>query len=389
VKRSLIITIGVVLILLVLGVWLYLLFFGTPGSSDDVFTNLGIGIVEEAQPAAEPAPPQKEPQTQVDTSSGGLQQLTTRPVAGFGFVGTSTTLLRYAERGTGHIYELDIASGAERRVSGTTIPQVVDVAFSPNGAGVALISEDGQSRTVLVGTTSPDRTTNANYVTLPNNVFDVAFNSNTTLHYAAAEGAGTAGYAYDITTRDPLRLFSLPLKDVRMVWGDTPYLYNSPTRHFQGSLYRSEDLTAVTSGEYGFVANMNERYVFASRIEDEQYVSYAQHRHTGERTLLPLTFVPEKCTSVASNPDILWCASPIEGQDRNYIEDWYKGVIWSEDVLWRVNIPTGGAQLVSNLFDEAGRLIDVGQMRINETGTIALFGNVVDNTLWMYDTRTE
>ena len=390
-KRSLIITVGSVLILIALGVWLYLLFFGTPQSGTDVFTNLGIGgdtapVVE--QPMSTGAGQSAQQQTQVDTQSGGLQQLTTRPVAGFGFTGTSSAQLRYVERGTGHIYEINVDTGAERRVSGTTIPQVVDASFSPEAAHVALISDNATVRTVLAGTIN-EETGSTEYATLPAGVFTTTFISETNLGYLTDESGAVGGYEYNLTTRDPVRRFTTPLTDVHLVWEGRPYVYNSPTRHFSGALYSVDGgTTAVTPGGFGFVGGLNEAYIFSSVIEDEQYVSYATERDGGERVKLPVLFLPEKCTAVPDDPNRLWCAVPFE-HTRDYVEDWYKGLLRSEDMLWRISVSGGEAQLISDLFSTAGRVVDVKEMISSNDGAVVLFSNATDNTLWMYDARSE
>ena len=109
-KNPLLITIGLVLIVLVLGVWLYLLFFGTPDTADEVFSDLGFDIASQPVNVVAPEIPAAS-DTFVDTAGEKLRQITTRPVAGFvSFFSSSTDLVRYAERGTGHIYELNIST---------------------------------------------------------------------------------------------------------------------------------------------------------------------------------------------------------------------------------------------------------------------------------------
>lgn len=390
-KRSLIITIGVVVALIVIGIWVYLLFFGTPDNSDDIFSDLGLGEPSVSTPTPTPEPQPETPQTQVDTRSGGLQQLTTRPVAGFGFMGTSSSLLRYVERGTGHIYELDIDSGSETRVSGTTIPRVVESEFSGSGSHVIQVSEDGTERTILIGTIDHENTS-TEYVTLSAAVSEATFINEKKVGYIAYEDRGIGGYEYDLSLRDPVRLFLISLQDVRMIWHDgEPYVYNSPTRHYTGSLYeiQDSDLVPRTAGEHGFVTGMNDSYIFGSYVRDRGYTSYALDRETSERIPLATTYIPEKCDTVANSPDALWCASSFQEYGRSFIENWYKGIITSRDVLWRINVPFGEAQLVSDFFDESGRRIDVDMLMSSADGPVVLFRNRLDNTLWMYDTRSQ
>src|SRR3989344_796590 len=81
---------GLAVILLLLGVWVYLLVYGAPATTDDIFANLGTeGEVTEGDIVVPPAVIEESPVVNVD--AGRLRQLTTGPVAGFREVQLSTT----------------------------------------------------------------------------------------------------------------------------------------------------------------------------------------------------------------------------------------------------------------------------------------------------------
>ena len=124
-KKSIILSIGALVIFLLLAVWGYLFFFGTPESSDEFFTDLGLnGEVDTSY-----VPPPVEVATSTPTVNmkrPKLRQLTTKPVAGFAEIIRSTTtpaVVYYVEQGNGHIFTIDTKSGEEVRVSRTTVAQ--------------------------------------------------------------------------------------------------------------------------------------------------------------------------------------------------------------------------------------------------------------------------
>lgn len=390
-KKSVIITIGVVLILIVLAVWGYLLFFGTPGNSDEVFSNLGLGDspARPAEQQPDTLPPQDEPTTQVDTEGEALQQLTTRPVAGFTFVGTSTNAVRYVERGTGHVFEIELSSGAERRVSGTTIPRVVDAVFSESGGSVALISEEGGTRTVLAGRLEADGE-QTDYITLANGAFDPAFVAEYRLHYGVVTDSGTEGYELDVRDDQPLRLFSIPLRQISILRDDDTYVYNRPTDRLQGALYRvGAGLTPVTERAYGFIGGINDAYYFGTEVGGEKINSYAVDRNSGEETQLAITYIPQKCDTAPGSTTTLWCAAPLEEYAPDFIESWYKGTVLSADLLWQANIPRGEARLFVDFLEEAGRPVDVDGLAVGANDELVLLRNKIDNTLWLYDSTVQ
>ncbi|MDC1205591.1 hypothetical protein N8083_01965 [Candidatus Pacebacteria bacterium] len=386
-KKSLVITIGVILILIVLGIWGYLLFFGTPSNSNDIFANLGFGnkVVE---PSDTLATPPENTTTQIDVRKNPLQQLTTKPVAGFGFVGSSSDLIRYVERGTGHIFEINLTSGIEKQISLTTIPKVVEAVFSDSGTSVALITENNYTRDIVAGVI--DEVANSvNFISLPEHSFEPAFILDTVLHFAVTAENGTTGYELDITTATPVKIFTILLRDVAIVWSaDETHVYNRPTTLYKGSLYSVDSvLTTQTSGEYGFVGGVTDTHYLGSAIVDDTLDSYALDRISKERIPLPITYIPEKCIPTKLTASILWCASPFESPNESFIEDWYKGIVQSPDLLWLVDVELGEAELHSIFLEESGRLIDVDRISIDVFGLAPIFRNKVGNTLWIYDTR--
>ena len=388
-KKSLIITIGIILILLVLGVWLYLLFFGTPENGDDVFSNLGFGnapvVTEQTIPdelvTTETAPT-------IDTKDA-LRQLTTRSVAGFGLVSTSSYRIRYAERGTGHVYEIDAATGSEVRVSGTTIPQIVDAVFSADGTSVALVSENETERKVFAGKIPADDT-NIDFLSLPADAFAPHFRDDTTLQYAIHTLIGVDGYQIDVRDEQSVRIFSIPVSDVEILWGDTIFTYNKPAALMPGALYRVNSfLTPITPQSFGFVGGVNDDYYFGSTNTAGEMNSYAIDRATDERITLAVDYIPEKCTTHPNDAGTLWCALPFTQPADSFIEEWYKGTTFSEDVLWEVEIENGSAELKVNFFTESGRYIDVDAIAVSDDGTVPVFRNKLDGTLWLYDSNIE
>ncbi|MFT5037285.1 MAG: hypothetical protein ACI9VM_000864 [Candidatus Azotimanducaceae bacterium] len=390
-KKTLIISIGIICILVAAAVWIYLLFFGAPEQSDDVFTNLGIGggdaSVQVPTNQGEDASTE-DTVTPIAASKDALRQLTLKPVAGFGFVGSSSDLIRYAERGTGHVFEINVANGTEKRISGTTIPRVVDAVFEESGTSVVLIAENGYQRDIVAGYINEEENT-IDLINLPTNSFDPKFTSDSVLRYAVVTDSGTDGFELDINANTPSKLFSIPLRDATFIWSEETYAYNKPSAVLQGSLYHIDQstLTPKTSGAFGFVGGVNDAYYFSSAIVKGESKSYATARATEARTELAVMFMPEKCVPDKTTTNLLWCASQLSLPDALFIDNWYKGAVQSEDFLWLVDIENGVAELLSDFLDESGRLIDVNKIEIDQSGTSPIFRNKIDNTLWLYDTE--
>lgn len=389
-KKPLLITLGITLILLILALWGYLMFFGTPESSQEVFSDLGFDITERPVTIREETP-DNSPATLVDTQGEALRQLTTRPTAGFTTFFSSSTqsdMVRYAEQGTGHIYEINLTTGEERRVSGTTIPRVTEAQFSDDGTYVALTSITQSIRDVFAGTiTASADSGSITGQNLPPGADEIDLDGSK-VYYILADEEGTTGFRLDLATNDQAILFEVPFTQIRMIWPYSEiYFYNRVATAFQSGLYQitSTGFTPISRAAFGRVALLNDEMTVLTETTTTELIATAQVRGGSKETPLGVVTLPEKCVFDAIVADTLLCAAPIETPDQNYLTAWYQGVVTSNDFLWEVDLTTGEAALLSDFTGESGRTIDVRAMQSDAVTNNLYFINKIDNTLWLYD----
>ncbi len=389
-KKPLLITIAVTIVVLLLGVWAYLMMFGSPSTPNEVFTNLGTLTPNRPSPIGPSETPSTEtPNTVVNVSGGGLRQLTTRPVAGATVASTTAGwVARYAERGTGHIYDINLETGLETQVSLTTVPRVVEASFSPSGASVALTAYLNYDSEVTVGTLTGDNS--ITIVSLPPNARNAAFNTEQEVFYTVTNQSGTSGYGHNISTLTRRTLFSTPIENLTMRWGsalDRIYALTKPAASLPGYSYYIQGglLRTLGKGAPGLTFFSNDASHIRTFIENGTFSSYHVDADSGEESKMAIPMLAEKCTFDTVDADYLWCASPLETVSTSYLEDWYKGVRNSEDMLWLVNVGAQNAVLSLDLREEAGRVIDVTNLFMSPVGDRLLFVNKVDDTLWAYD----
>ncbi len=388
-KRSLVITIGIVIILLILGMWVYLFLYGAPKATTDVFTNLGVLPKGEKSVRVVEADASILKDAQLALGGGALQQLTTRAVAGFRFSASSADILRYAERGTGHIYEINLTSGAERQVSVTTLPQTTEAVFSPELRSVALTTYEGYQKVVSVGVIH-EETTSIDLIKLPVGAENIAFVSDTSLYFTRAVGGETIGTLFTVDTQNQTTLFTIALTDVEVFWGGSlknTYVLTKPSQSLEGALYtvNKNTLTPVTSSEYGLTAFTNGTYTITSKVTRGSYIS--ELLKDGILTQQGILMLKEKCVFDTAQEGIVWCAAPINIANAAYVENWYKGTVTSEDYLWFTDLATQSSELKGDLPKLGGKILDVSGMTINNNGKVLLFGNKIDQTLWMFRTN--
>ncbi len=387
-KKTILITAGTLIILTVILVWGYMFLYGTPKSTEEVFARFGFtGATNTPVVVQETKPISDTPETNTNTvTSKKLKQLTTRPVAGAVFTPNG---IHYVEQGTGHVYAINLRTGAETLISATTIQGTTEAVFSPDGEYVAITSNTSSLRSTIVGKIdSGSEGGKIEGVSLPPGAKEISFSSGTgTLMYLLEETNGASGYSYNVVKGSGTQIFKILLRDVHVIWGDPLYVYTTPSASQIGYIYKvsKSDLDYVTTGKVGLMGISYDDGIITTEISDNVVVSHSQSDF-GSVADMPIPLIPEKCTQNSDTPHSLFCTVPTNLEIGVFPDDWYKGVISYSDVLWKINTKDQSATVLSNFLSESGREVDVSKIGTNDSGTYLYFINKNDNTLWMFDT---
>ena len=400
-KKTILIIGGILFILVLLGIWLYLLFFGAPESVDDVFSDFSFGG---DAPVAEPVPEDDdgdlvEEESTVEASEterNPLRQITTEPVAGFQMVvgpgaGTSSPATReviYIEAGTGHVYTYDVNTSEQERLVNETLPQTRSAHVSPDGAYVLI----ERSNVVRIHNLQSNGTSTA-----PETLEITGSNMNITndnhLVYTTTENGQGIGVALNLDTQSSRTLFTTPMRQIAVSWGsgstDDHIVYPRPASGLPGYAYLASGSNLERLQIQGNALNLihNDEYIAYSYISDAQNPSnrtgVLYNRNTRDQTRAIMPFNQNKCSFSHSQPSEIWCGF---NQGENIaLNDWYKGLERHNDGLWVENIESGGARYSVNIQRQSGRMVDVDNMYINPDTADVLFRNKRDGTLWIYE----
>lgn len=390
-KQKVWIVVGAVTILILIIVWAYLMFFGTPKNANDVFTELGLSGEEDTSFVAAPEIVTEEEAT-VNMERSKLRQLTTREVAGYIEVdnGTSTNevILNYAEAGTGHIYSINIITGEEERISGTTIAQANKAVFSPNGQYVAISKNSNTKESTLVlGKMSSGAGLVLSSFSEP--VHDFNIGNNSELLYSKYSNQNLAGYSANLASGVAKSIFTIPFYDAAIIWGinstSTHYVYPRSSNSLEGYLYevRGNNFTRLPIDGFGLTANANEDMIIYTKTGQSSTEGYVYNREEERSFSLQSAVIPEKCLIPPTGFEIL-CAQEPKVANRNFIDSWHKGTLGAKDSLWILSTDTVTAELLVDTFAESGRELDIINLGIGDSKTTIYFINKSDNSLWMY-----
>tara|TARA_B100000508_G_C11464578_1_gene280948 strand:+ start:6168 stop:7364 length:1197 start_codon:yes stop_codon:yes gene_type:complete len=392
-KRPIFIIAGVVLVFILLGVWIYILFFGTP--ENGTFGNLRFGDSTDTTVVLNDLQDEQSNQPVVDVvNNERLRQLTTKPTVGYQVVqvdASSTPTVYYVESGTGHVFSINTETGEESRVSSKTIPLSRKAAITPNGQYVIIQSGSGAGRETFIVNIGDD--SNTQTVTLTEKIVDfVATTDNTFLYSAQTNDSTIVKHYYPISDTSET-VFTTPFREATIRWGsaasDTHYIYPKTTSQLEGFVYAAGNgkLNRIPVDGYGLSAYATNDYVLYSKQTLGQYKTHVYNQATGDTSTLSFTVIPEKCTAATFSNEYIICAS--EGinvtYDINIPDNWYKGVVTYSDNIWQINTAVGGASLLLNTIQESGRQLDMVDLRMIGNNANIYFLNKNDQTLWLFE----
>ncbi len=391
-NRKLLIIGGVILILIVLGIWVYLMLYGVPKSSDEVFANLGFqsGPIDTSLPT----PEEPAPTTNINTEPApveALTQLTIRPTVGAHLLEEQGIYYaRYVEAGTGHVYEINLESMNESRISGTTFTQITNAVFAPDGSAVALIQNGVAATETTLGLINSDRTGEESVTTieLPLDIQNLTFSEDSkAVRFTVSDFTSTRGYQQKIGADIPELLFTIPLSDITMIWDrdEDFFVHTKPASALDGYVYRlnGSELTRVTTGGRGLTALISDSTIITAYYTDDEQENTLINLETKTVGSLPISVLPEKCTFTKEGINIVWCTVPTEIVSGELQDDWYLGKTSFTDRLWKVDVTNQSATLRSNFNTESGRTID--GVSVTQKGPYVLFINRLDAVLWLFN----
>lgn len=330
---------------------------------------------------------QQKPQANSTPQTGTrvrFHQLTTRPVVGATFMNGN---VRYVEQGTGYIYDVLAGSNSETQVSNTTVPGVVNALFSPTGEYVALTTEDSGVRSVIVGSVKQVGVGELDGKELPSGAYEIGFIGTSSVGYLLKNDVGSGAYAYNLTTNTSSELFTIPLRDVRVLWGKKTYVYTTPSAHALGYLYQLDGGTLRPVGASGLgltALTYSDGVLVGQGTSDGGVLTSYLLTASSSKEELAFGFLADKCVQ-GSGVGIVYCAEQQSTLPSEYPDSWYRGSVSMNDVLWKINTVDRSTVLMADPLVETGREVDVLRLGTNLEGTMLWFINKNDHTLWTFN----
>ncbi len=348
-----------------------------------------------------------------------LRQISFEPVAGYTFYSTTSTstrsstnlegsevleeflatstVVRFQERATGHIYDVFEFIEAPQKVSPVTEQKIYSTQWSNNKnifIYKKLISNNEYIQTnigELVFSTSSDVFLKTNNIS--NIVSDLTLNKETNKLIYSIKQNGFSSIALsniDRTGEQIIKNLYFTEFTLDIINKDNVLITTNSSQVAPGYAYilntTSKAFSKILGGVSGLLIKVSpntRHYIYSGSNIDRPVVSIVDSQ-TQTSTLLPFDTLPsEKCVFSKKQPTA-YCFGSILYKKAQYPDDWYKGKVLNFESLYKIDLTNSSASLVYSLTaDELNA--DVYNVQLSDNEDFITFQNKYDLTLWSID----
>ncbi len=292
--------------------------------------------------------------------------------------------IRYVERATGHIFQMDLDNSAISKVSNTTIPSIYEAIF------------DSKAMSVIYRYISGDKTISSYLATLggsngeflQEDIIDLNTSvDKTKLFYLIKTSNGVTGFIRNYIDGKNTQVFTHSFSEwlSQFVSDKKIYLTTKPSYAVLGQFYSLNVQNGTISKLFGGVAglttlaNNDGSIVLFGTSQAEGPKLGLFNPSTRAMDQLDVYGLPEKCVWGKDNVNI-YCAVPKKIVGTQYPDVWYQGLVSFNDYFIKINSATKSVSTIENSSDSSA--VDATKLFMDkEEGTI-FFTNKKDGTLW-------
>lgn len=303
---------------------------------------------------------------------------------------------RYVERLSGHVYQYDTNTQETTKISNTTIPRTEESIFVENGSKVIMryLDQDGRKIQSYLGTLPTGNITDkltGGY--LPENIISLTKSPDSKeLFYLTKNNSGVNGNILEIATLKEKRIFTNPFTEWLTYWGDKGItLHTKASSGFPGSSYllsTTGTFSKITSNLLTLTAkNSNTSGIIPISYDSTNMYNKLALYDTNTQKLIDTNVytVSEKCVWWRDGLFLL-CAAPRTPQlSSTFIDDWYKGYMYTADDLYIINAQSGEGIMFADINELTKKEtnLDITQMEVSSDGEYLMFIDKKTGNPWL------
>ncbi len=324
--------------------------------------------------------------------------------------GTGSTIFRYVERATGHVYEISSTDSVATRISNTTLPRIYEASFLDNKDKVVfryLDTDDSISTYVATikstTTDSGEKATNLEGIFIQKDIFDFSASPDGKNVFVLSRNSnpnsqsvllGQSMLSSNITNQTTI--FNSPLSSWLAEWSNnnSVSIINKPGYDADGILYslntKTNTRSKILGPMLGLMAKISPdgKKVFYSRNNGDEIVTGFLNISNGLTKNVSISTLAEKCIWSKDNKNV-YCAVPTIPLVGQYPDGWYMGLLSFDDYLVKIDTELETVQTVMALRSKTSEPLDMVDLQFSPREDILMFTNKHDLSLWTLDIRQD
>jgi hypothetical protein len=292
--------------------------------------------------------------------------------------------VRYTERATGHIYNINLKNGQSQIMSDSTIPAIYESFFNRSASSVLYryLSNDRKTISSFLSTMGE-----SGGEFLEENIINVSLSSDkNNFFYLVKTNNGVIGFIKSFNSIDKREVFTSPFSEWISQWANEEkiYLTTKPSYLYKGSLFeyniKTKKIEKILGGILGLTSLSNNDGTKILFNEVAEYGSVLKILDTKTKEIKETNIygLPEKCIWSINNIDV-YCATP-NNKVGEVPDIWYQGLLSFNDSFIKINGDTGFSSNILN--SEEITPVDAINLFLSENENQLFFTNKKDYTLW-------
>ena len=332
-----------------------------------------------------------------------LRQLSITPISGISASSTkNSSIARFIDRGTGHIYESDSETMEIKKISNTTLPKTYESFWNKNlNAFITrylknetddIVNFYAELKSTGTTTTVTPYEIKGRYLSSNINQIAVSPNRDRVFTWNIENGNGI-GYISLFDDKNKIEIVNTPMRQVVLDWPETNTvsITSKASGLSLGYMYfidiKTNIMKKVISGVKGLTAKANRdlsKIIYTTTKQDKFLTLIYDTKDNTSQEIVFKT-ISDKCVWSTLRKNELYCAVPIEIATGIYPDDWYRGNSSFIDQIWHLDAITGEVHLLANLMGLSGKLIDATELTLDQKENFLYFINKRDLTAWSLD----
>ncbi len=305
--------------------------------------------------------------------------------------------LRFAERGTGYVFDIDAKGEGLVKASGTVIAHTLIALFADDGKTVLLryIKNDNKTVATYLGHLVPAADANSFGTVigsfLADNISDVALSADKkSFAYIIPTAKGSAGMTMKADGSGQKQIFASAFSEWLIDWPATGAVVTTKASAdalgYAYAVVSSGNMQKILGGQSGLTTKMSPdgKTMLYSVSVSGRIDLHVRRIKDGADMDTGLSTLPEKCAWNAAGT-LAYCGAGTSVTAGQYPDSWYQGVTHFNDAIWKVDAATG---TTTELSDGEGNSLDTTSLALDQNEQYLFFINKNDASLWSFDLQT-